>query len=123
MAVALKLSGRSRTSVTQSETGEPATTARTVTMPGGAAARVDTSRASSASASTRQVRGGASVRSSISTVPPPTATRPSGAERAGAAGAAGGAPAPPRGGDRGRGEHPAARQRDERDGREGDETE
>src|SRR3990167_2124851 len=77
MAVALKLGALSRTSVTHSDTGEPATTALTVTMPGGAAGWVDTPRASSATSSTRQTRGGVSVRSSISTVPPTSANRAS----------------------------------------------
>jgi hypothetical protein len=73
--VALKLSGDSRTSVTESVIGEPAATALSVASPGGAPATVDAPCARSSTASTRQVRGGVSVRSSITTDPPTRANR------------------------------------------------
>ena len=55
--------------------GEPAATAPSVTTPGGASGRVDTPRTSSVAASTRQACAGASVRSSIATVPPRSSNR------------------------------------------------
>ena len=67
----MSASGESRTSLSDSTIGAPAAIAVSEAWPGGAPATVDTSRAWISSGSTRQVRGGVSVRSST-TIEAPT---------------------------------------------------